>query len=356
MLKTIFSIFLISSSMASSNDVDRIIKENQLIMNDFSYVRDLDIKERTKIAVIGDYVHPQEFESIKANYGEIEDNGIDDDKNGYVDDFYGFDMQSLNGELRTPVVGGHENGIVSIMDAILTNFDLVDKVDIIPINVYSFDGRFDDFRFKKLADAIDYAIVRGAKIISISQGISLYNKYSFLFVDNDFNKSIGYVKSAIARAKERGVIIVGSISNDNTRDHVIEPSVPGNLEDVLSVANVNSNGVIQSGYGNNTDIAYYGTDIFVWEGRCDEYVKGYKDGCTELSKTNGFTKVTGSSLSTPIVAVSLGILSAAGADIQMNEELISRIKKSCSKSIKTSKNISSRCVFSPEKLTKSYLD
>ncbi len=355
MIKAILSIFLVTSTMASTNDVEKIISSNSLLMNDFKYVRSLNIKKKIKIAVIGDYVHPEEFESIRANLDEVENNGIDDDGNGYIDDFYGYDLNSRNGKLRTPVVGGHENGIVSIMDAIISEYNLIGKVEIIPVNIYSFDGKFDEFRFKKLADSIDYALARGAKIISISQGVSLYNKYSFRFIDNDYEKSLNYVQAAVERARKKGAIIVGSISNDNSRDHVKEPSVPGNLENVLSVANVDAHGVIQSGYGKNVEIAYYGTDIFVWEGRCEEFIKGFKGECTELKKTNGFKSVTGSSLSTPIVALSLGILSATGVEIQMNDDFKNRLHNSCSRSIKANRSVKSKCIFSPSKLTAKYL-
>lgn len=346
---------LATSAFASTNDVDLLIEKNPKIINDFSYTSTLNFKKKVKVAVIGDFVHPEEFESIHPNLLEIQGNGIDDDQNGYIDDFYGYDMHSESGELNNPVISGHENGIVSIMDAIVSKYRLADYVSIIPINIYSYDGRFDDFRFKKLADAIDYAVVRGAKVISISQGISINNRYSFQFIDNDYSKSLAYLQSAINRATEKGSIVVGSVSNESSRDHVVDPSVPGNLDNVLSVANVNFDGVIKSGYGNNVDIAYYGTDIFVWDGRCYDRIRQLAWACKDLDGKNSFEYVTGSSLSTPIVALSLGILSAAGAEVVADKKLETVIQRSCSKKITTKRNIKSRCIYSPTKLAGEYL-
>ncbi|WP_417336432.1 S8 family serine peptidase [Halobacteriovorax marinus] len=350
----LLSLLLTNFAQASGNNVDLLIENNPKIMKDFEYVSRLDIKREVKIAVIGDYVHPEEFESIKANPEEIEGNGIDDDGNGYIDDIFGFDSDMRNGRLLTPVMTGHENGIVSIMDAIISNYNLSRFVSIIPINIYTSDGRFDEFRFKKLADSIDYAIARGAKIISISQGVSKFNRYSFRFIDGDANKSMAYIQSAIDRAKKSGAVVVGSVSNESGRDHVLDPSIPGNLENVLSVANVNFNGVIESGYGKNVDLAYYGTDIFVWEGRCGDYKHQSIWTCDRDGNNSGFKSVKGSSLSTPIVALSLGILSATGVDLEMSNRLKEDIRSSCSDSIVGKRNTISKCIYSPSKFSTKY--
>ena len=355
MKKTLISLLLCTSALASSNDVGRIIEGNQIIMNDFSYVSSLSLHKKVQIAVIGDYVHPEEFQSITPNYAEIEGNGVDDDGNGYIDDYYGYDAHFRNGSLETPVLTGHENGIVSIMDAIISNYDLMNNISIIPISIYSVDGRFDEMRFKKMADSIDFAVTRGVDIISISQGISKYNKYSFLFIDNDYEKSMNYIKQAIKRAKDKGVLIVGSVSNDNSRDHVDEPSIPGNLENVTSVANVDFDGVIQSGYGRNVDIAYFGTDIFVWAGRCEDYVRRSRGSCNDLLSNSGFELVKGSSLSTPIVAVALAVVKATGAEVKFDDKFNKRISTSCSKKITSRKNVNSKCIFSPAEFTKAYV-
>ncbi|MEZ4753169.1 MAG: S8 family serine peptidase [Bdellovibrionota bacterium] len=50
---------------------------------------------QTIVAIIDsgvDYSHPDLKENIWENPGEIPGNGIDDDSNGYVDDFHGYDF------------------------------------------------------------------------------------------------------------------------------------------------------------------------------------------------------------------------------------------------------------------------
>jgi len=355
LMTPLLSLFIMSSSLASSNDAYRIASSNDLIINDFDYIDQLTLKERVKIAIIGDFVHPEEFSSVVANSNEIQSNGIDDDGNGYIDDYYGYDAHARNGNLNTPVTTGHENGIVSIVDAIISHYDIAELVNIIPINIYNPNGRFDELRFKKMADAIDYALVAGAKVISISQGISVDNRYSFQFIDNDYHKSLRYVTDALLRAKKQGAIILGAVSNDSTRNHLLEPEAPANLDNVISVANVDKKAMLKSGYGQNIDIAYYGSDIFVWAGRCEDYVRVDPIGCKRDQVKEGFETVSGSSLATPIVALSLALVKAAGAEIEMNEILVKRMRSSCAKKIQSKRSVISDCVFSPSELMQSYL-
>ncbi len=352
---SLLSLFIMISTLASSNDAYRIASENDLIIHDFNYINHLVLKERVKIAIIGDFVHPEEFTSIVPNTREIENNGIDDDKNGYIDDYYGYDAHFENGRLNNPVSTGHENGIVSIVDAIISHYGITEQINIIPINVYNPNGRFDELRFKKMADAIDYALAREVKVISISQGISVDNRYSFQYIDDDYDKSMRYFTDALLRAKKQGAVVLGAVSNDSTRNHLLEPEAPANLDNVISVGNVDEKGILKSGYGQNVDIAYYGTDIFVWSGRCEDYVKTDRSSCKHSQMTNGFKTVSGSSFATPIVALSLALVQAAGAEIEMNETLVKRMHSSCAKKIQSKRSVISDCVFSPRQLIESYL-
>jgi serine protease len=52
------------------------------------------------------YDHPDLVDNLWINYGEIPDNGIDDDGNGYVDDIYGW-----NAANNTPNVGSGSHGV-----------------------------------------------------------------------------------------------------------------------------------------------------------------------------------------------------------------------------------------------------
>ena len=45
-----------------------------------------------------DYTHPDLQGNIWVNHGEIPNNGIDDDKNGFIDDYYGWNFLSNSGD------------------------------------------------------------------------------------------------------------------------------------------------------------------------------------------------------------------------------------------------------------------
>lgn len=45
-----------------------------------------------------DYTHPDLQGNIWVNHGEIPNNGVDDDKNGFIDDYYGWNFLSNSGD------------------------------------------------------------------------------------------------------------------------------------------------------------------------------------------------------------------------------------------------------------------
>ncbi len=333
-LLSIFTIitFSFSAFANSSYDAHLIVKENPEIARRFDFIKSIKLKNKVTIAVIGDYIHTDIFaERIEYNAKEIEGNNIDDDKNGYIDDYAGLDLNTKNGLLSTPVRSGHENAVVSLLDSFILDNHLEDKIKLIPINVTSADNSFDDQYMKKVADAIDYARTRGAKVITMSIGVSGIFDSFFRFIANDVKKSREYYNKAIKRAHDEGIILVASNSNDPDRDLAKEPVLPANSDNVIAVANVNYEGKIQSAYGENVDLAYYGTNIYIWGGRAE-----------------GYRFVKGASFSTPLVALTAAVAKSLRPKLSYQD--IPLFKKSCEKPISGKKNIASRCIFSPEQL------
>ncbi len=66
-----------------------------------------------------DYTHPDLAANMWHNPGEIADNGVDDDNNGYVDDVYGID--AVNGDSDPMDDQGHGTQTVGIMAAVGNN-------------------------------------------------------------------------------------------------------------------------------------------------------------------------------------------------------------------------------------------
>lgn len=331
LITLILSLFLTGQVLASSYDSSAIVKKNSGIAKRFDFLKKIELKKEVTMAIIGDYIHTDAFSHIiRINNKEQDGNFVDDDNNGYEDDYFGMNFNDRTGRLYSPVATGHENGITSLVEAFITDNNL-SKIKIIPINVTADTRSFDELYMKKVADAIDYARLRGAQVISMSIGVDTESNSFFQFIDNNKQKSLAYYHAAVKRAQDKGILMVGSASNNPARDLVKEPVAPANSTGVISVGNVNFDAKIQSAYGANIDLAWYGTGLYAWYGEKD-----------------GYRTVKGSSYSTPLVALTLAVAKSLKPDLSFKDANLFRT--SCEKTITGSKNIKSKCVFSPEKL------
>lgn len=320
--------------VSTPNNPAEIVAKNPKIIQGFDFVKRARPHGKVIMAVIGDYPHIESFSGIiEQNKREIPKNGIDDDGNGYIDDVNGVNLNDRTGNLNGPVANGHENGIFSLLHAISANNLLQDNIRFIPINIVAANNRFDDQYIKKLSDGIDYAVARGAKVISMSLGVSEKSQSFFRFINNDGNKSRFYYEAAVKRAVDAGVLLFGAVSNDPNRNQDFEKEVPSSTSGVIGVANVNNDGVMQSAFGKSIAVAYYGTGLYVWNG----YVEGFRT-------------VKGSSFATPLVALTAAIAKSNNPDLSSKDILA--FKKACEKDINGSKTVGSGCVFSPVELIK----
>ena len=116
-----------------------------------------------------DYTHPDLAGNIWVNPGEIPNNGIDDDGNGYVDDVYGYDF--INNDNDPMDDNGHGTHCAGIIGALGNNGIGVAgvnwKVKIMPLKFLRADGTGDT---AASLNAIAYARRMGADIISCSWG------------------------------------------------------------------------------------------------------------------------------------------------------------------------------------------
>ena len=128
-----------------------------------------------------DITHPQLVNQIYYNHGEMgldaqgrdkRTNGIDDDGNGYVDDWAGYNFLNNSGVMSDDVGHGtHVSGIIAAEHSdttIKTGYvqGVAPEAKILPV-------KFLDQSGGSLSDAlkgIDYAVMRGAKVINASWG------------------------------------------------------------------------------------------------------------------------------------------------------------------------------------------
>ncbi len=185
-----------------------------------------------------DYLHPDLASNIWINPGETgldekgndkRTNGIDDDNNGFADDYIGWDFcgaDNLSPD-NDPIPGnGHGTHVAGIIGAVINNAlgisGIVPKVKIMPVKV-SNDNPFGS-SITKGYEGIFYAAVMGAKVINCSWGSRSASRF-----ENEIVQS----------ATKLGSCIVAAAGNDYTKADFI----PASLNGVLSVAAVDSNDV-----------------------------------------------------------------------------------------------------------------
>ncbi len=153
--------------------------------------------------------HPDLADNIWENIDEIADNGIDDDKNGFIDDKQGWDFVLNNpdpspkfDENLTEIGVLHGTIVAGIAAAVSDNGSGVTGVtwssQIMPLRVLDDSG---SGRTSEVVRAIDYAVNNGADIINLS------------FVGFGYSKAMHEV---IKRAYEAGVIVVAAAGNEKS--------------------------------------------------------------------------------------------------------------------------------------------
>jgi thermitase len=192
--------------------------------------------ERVVIAVVDsgvDLDHPELKDKIWTNPGETgidangndkATNGIDDDRNGYVDDVHGWDFVNLDGNPEDEV--WHGTYVASIAAAETNNGILIAGVswgaEIMPVKVVNQEGRADIYH---LNGGILYAADNGAKVINLGVQIN----------GPDYPHS---TQNVINYAYSKGALIVAGSGDPLPEDPrpLDEYRYPAALDHVISVA------------------------------------------------------------------------------------------------------------------------
>jgi subtilisin family serine protease len=187
------------------------------------------------------YNHTDLIDNIVVNRNEIPHNGIDDDANGYIDDYFGYDFFARDGDPVDEHQQGHGTHCAGVLGASGDNGSGVVginwRVGILAVRVLGADGGGSD---ANVAAGIQFAVHRGASIISLSLGGS---------------SSSAVLENAIQYARDAGVLVVAASGNE-TENNDIFPSYPANssLENVVAVAATDSTDRLASfsNYGANS--------------------------------------------------------------------------------------------------------
>ncbi|MEG4519201.1 MULTISPECIES: S8 family serine peptidase [unclassified Microcoleus] len=198
-----------------------------------------------------DYNHPDLDDNIWQNADEIAANGIDDDRNGYIDDIRGWDFVINDNNPIDLDVYGHGTHVAGLIAAERNDFGITGvapNAKIMPIRVID---SFRDAYSNDVAAGIRYAADNGANVINLSLGNEFYPS-------NDENDAIEY-------ANNKGSVVVMSAGNSGFS----QPDYPARNADRwgIAVGSIDINGRMPdtSNRAGSTPLEYVvapGVDIY----------------------------------------------------------------------------------------------
>ncbi len=224
------------------------------------------------------WLNPQES-GLDAQGRDKRSNGIDDDGNGFIDDYRGWDFVNndndpmddhSHGTHCAGIVGAEGNNGLGVCGA---------NWQVSMVGIKFLDARGSGSLDKAIA-AIDYATSIGADIMSASWG------------GNDASPPL---KEAIARAAAKNILFVAAAGNSSSSNDIV-PYFPCSfdLPNIISVAASNSYDNLSgfSNYGLSVHLAAPGSNIF-------STVRG-----------NLYKELSGTSMATPLVAGAAALVKA----------------------------------------------
>ncbi len=228
-----------------------------------------------------DYRHDDLANKIWVNQGEIPDNEIDDDENGYVDDIHGWDFtdapnlesegDSIVGDNDPIDESGHGTHVAGIAGAVADNdigiVGVAWNCSLMAVRAGLSLGGGSRMQDDDSASAIVYAADNGADVINMSWGSK---QQSFVIQD------------AVDYAYARGVVLIGAAGNSNESESIF----PAAYRKVIAVASTNQfqQRFYRSNYGASVDISAPGNGII----------------STQID--NGYRTLTGTSMAAAHVA------------------------------------------------------
>jgi subtilisin family serine protease len=229
-----------------------------------------------------EYNHADLQDNIIVNTGETPGNGIDDDTNGYVDDYFGYDFYSEDGNPADE--HGHGTHCAGIVGARGDNgrgvVGITWNVGILPVRVLGADGSGSD---ADVAAGMYYAIARGASVLSLSLGGPFFS---------------AVLDDAVQYARDRGVLVVAAAGNDYGQNLDVEPAYPASLsyDNMVAVAATDP----------SDGLAYFSN-----YGPSSVHVAAPGQGILSTYLGGQFAYMSGTSMATPYVAGVAALMKSA---------------------------------------------
>jgi hypothetical protein len=263
--------------------------------------------DETTIPLVGiidtglDLDHEDLADHIWTNPGEIPNNGIDDDHNGFVDDFYGWDFSgnetdTIQEDNDPTDYYGHGTHCAGIVAAVRDNGRGVSGINT-PCKIMAI--KFFPNAFSSLgAKSIIYAADMGCDVINMSWG----GPYPSMVIEDALDYAIG-----------KGVLPIAASGNSGGEDYFY----PASLPQVFTVGASNSDDEVTyfSTYGNYIEVVAPGEDILSLRAdTTDMYAEGGASGNEPLVHivNDHYYLADGTSMASPcVVGVAAHILAAS---------------------------------------------
>lgn len=172
--------------------------------------------------------------NLWVNKGEIPNNGVDDDKNGFVDDVHGWNFVANNNQLTDN--HGHGTHVAGIAGAEGGNgvgiSGVAPRVSLMILKYYDPKSGGQD-NLRNTIRAIQYAVKMKANIINYSGGGLDYSPDEY---------------EAVKMAQKQGILFIAAAGNEKSNSD-FQPYYPANypLDNIVSVTAINPLGkVLQS--------------------------------------------------------------------------------------------------------------
>lgn len=229
------------------------------------------------------YTHTDLAGQMWVNPGEIPNNGVDDDNDGYIDNIYGINAVADNGDPKDD--NGHGSHCAGTIGAAANgggaHVGVAWNVRLMALKFLQAAG----FGFgSDEIQCINFSILKKVKITSNSYGGAPFSQSEF---------------DAIAAARDAGQLFVAAAGNDG-EDNDRFPHYPSNydLDNIISVAALDRRDQLAdfSNYGlTSVDIGAPGVEIF----------------STWFDSNTAYNTIDGTSMATPHVAGAAALLLAA---------------------------------------------
>lgn len=229
-----------------------------------------------------DIDHEDLADNIWKNTGEIPGNGIDDDGNGYIDDYCGVNVITGKGDGDDDNGHGtHVAGIIAAKNNFVGVLGIAYNVKIMPVKAAMASGYLNQ---SAIAKAVTYAYQNGAEVINMSFGGSACSLA---------------VQDALAAAYTR-CVLVASAGNDGAPNEGLGavPNYPAALSYVMGVMSINLLGV-ESSFTNWDVKKYNGVEY-------ELYAPGEEMVSTLPGNKYGF--LSGTSMAAPVVSAVAAIV------------------------------------------------